>query len=232
MSRGRAVTFDAAGTLIAPVEPVGVTYARFGARHGIVAEAAALDRRFRTAYASAPPLAFGPREESERLRCERAWWRSLVAETFADAGRHPAFDACFETLFAHYGEAAAWRVFPDVPATLGTLRARGHRLAVVSNFDGRLPGLLAGLGLAPCFDAVVYSTAVGTAKPGGAIFHRATALLGVPAPASIHVGNDPDTDVAGARAAAMDAVLIARTGSWPEVPSGVRVIATLGELLG
>jgi len=54
----RAVTFDAAGTLIAPREPVGATYARIAAAHGIAADAATTAAAFRRAFAAAPPMAF------------------------------------------------------------------------------------------------------------------------------------------------------------------------------
>src|SRR5207302_528021 len=53
-----AVTLDAAGTLFEVAEPVGVTYARVAARHGIGVTATELDRAFRAALAGAPPLAF------------------------------------------------------------------------------------------------------------------------------------------------------------------------------
>ncbi|HJW69600.1 MAG TPA: haloacid dehalogenase, partial [Candidatus Binatia bacterium] len=54
----RAVTLDAAGTLITVAEPVGDTYARVAARHGLHVSPADAGARFRRAMASRPPLAF------------------------------------------------------------------------------------------------------------------------------------------------------------------------------
>src|SRR5262249_27633268 len=180
------------------------------ARHGIHAQADAVERRFRNAMASAPPLAF-PTAEPERLRqSERRWWRDLVGRALDATGRGAALDAAFDALFAHYAGAGAWRVFPEVDRVLATLRARGVRLAVVSNFDGRLPDLLDRLGVGTRFDAVVHSTLAGSAKPDPAIFRTALGRLGVDQSQGLHVGDDVAADVAGARRAGLPPVPVDR----------------------
>ncbi len=224
-----AVTLDAAGTLFEPVEPVGVTYARVARRHRIVISSDEAERRFRAAMESAPPLAFPdapPRELADR---ERAWWSAVVQQTLG-AGSAPGFSACFAELYAHYARARAWRVFPEVVDALRALRARGLRLAVVSNFDHRLEALLAGLGLAPFLDGVVLSARAGVAKPAPAIFRMALAGLGVPPVAALHCGDGVAADVEGARAAGLRAALLDRTGRRPPVPPDTIVVTTLGEL--
>jgi putative hydrolase of the HAD superfamily len=212
----RAVTFDAAGTLVALREPVGETYARVAGRFGIAAAPAPVDDAFRRAFAAAPPLAFPGSAPAARAALERGWWRDVVRAALGADDRDPRFAACFDALFAHYASAAAWRVFPDVPPALAALRRRGLRVGVVSNFDGRLPALLQALDLAPLLDAVVWSTAAGAAKPAAAIFEAAGRALGVPVAALCHVGDDPIADVAGARDAGASAILIDRAGSTPE----------------
>src|SRR5207253_4735702 len=135
-----AVTLDAAGTLFEVAEPVGATYARIAARHGIGLAPAEVTRRFRAALAAAPPLAF-PGASPVRLGDhERAWWYAVVRRAFGAGATSPQFDACFTELFDVFAQAAAWRVFPDAPGALRALRARGLRVGVVSNFDGRLLG--------------------------------------------------------------------------------------------
>jgi putative hydrolase of the HAD superfamily len=211
----RAVTFDAAGTLVTPAAPVGRTYAAFAARSGIAAAPAAVEAAFRRALAAAPPLAFPGVDPATVPARERAWWRDVVRAALG-APPGPALDACFDALYAHYAGAAAWRVFPDVAPTLARLRAAGLGLGVVSNFDARLDGLLAGLGLAPAFDAVVRSSAVGAAKPEPAVFAAAARALGVPLAALLHVGDDARADAAGARAAGAQALLLDRRGIVPD----------------
>lgn len=51
----RVVFLDAAGTLFGLQEPVGETYARFAALHGIEVNAAALEVSFRAAWKDLPP---------------------------------------------------------------------------------------------------------------------------------------------------------------------------------
>lgn len=226
-----AVTLDAAGTLFEPAEPVGATYARVARRHGIVVAADAVEGAFRNAFAAAPPLAFPWAHAPELAGHERAWWRDVVRGALG-AAETPAFEACFAELYEHFARAPAWRVFPDVVDALEALRARGLRVAVVSNFDRRLEGLVAGLGLAPLVDAVVASSRAGAAKPSPAIFHAALARLAVPAAAALHAGDGVVEDVAGARGAGLRAALVDRASRRPVVPAGTIVVTTLRELSG
>lgn len=50
-----ALFFDAAGTLIRPAQPVGLTYAHFAALHGIQVEPEVFMRAFRAAWKANPP---------------------------------------------------------------------------------------------------------------------------------------------------------------------------------
>lgn len=224
----RAVTFDAAGTLFAPREPVGVTYARAAARFGIGADAAAVDARFRAALRAAPPLAFPDADPAALLQLERDWWRAVVRAALGAGATGPGFESCFEALFDHYAGADAWQVFPDVEDALRTLRERGLRLGVVSNFDGRLPGVLDALGLAPRFDAVVWSSALGAAKPSRRAFEAVAHRLGVALPVLCHVGDDREIDVAGARDAGARALHLDRTATTRD---GLASLSELGERL-
>lgn len=234
MSSGRrhfaAVILDAAGTLIEVAEPVGSTYARVAARHRIVLEAGEVEQRFRRALETAPPLAFPGADAGTLPALEKGWWRAVAGNAFGAARKHAAFEACFDELFAYYASANAWRVFPDAEPALGALRSRGLRLAVVSNFDRRLVGLLGELGLAAFFDRILPSAAAGAAKPDAAIFHRAIAALGVVPPAALHVGDRLREDVEGAAAAGLVAVLLDRAGQRPSLPPGVRALASLADL--
>lgn len=223
----RAVTLDAGGTLIAPAEPVGATYARLAGAHGVPADAAALEDGFRAAFAAAPPLAF-PGCATNALRdAERAWWRALVAQAFGAGASAPGFAAAFDALFAHYARGDAWSVLPGVRDALAALRARGLRLAVVSNFDARLHAILAALGLDAAVDRVVASTEVGAAKPAAAIFHAACDALAADPADVLHVGDTLREDVQGARAAGLRAALV---GAPAPVPDGVVRLADLSAL--
>ncbi len=81
---------------------------------------------------------------------------------------------------------------------------------MVSNWDVSLGEVLARLELAPMLDGIVTSAAVGARKPAPAIFARALELAGARPDATIHVGDSLEEDIAGARAAGIEPILIRR----------------------
>lgn len=217
---GDAVLFDAAGTLIEPIEPVGQTYAAVAGQFGSVLDPAILARAFGDVFRSMPAMAFNVSSMEALRRLERDWWRTLVTGVLDRAGTAvDEFDAFFDRLYAHYARCDAWRIYPDVPLVLQELSARGCKLAVVSNFDSRLPDILDALGLADRFDAILYSTRAGSAKPDGAIFRQALDILGVTAERSVHVGDSLDADYRGAIAAGITGLLIKRDETKLAVPA-------------
>ncbi len=228
MTALRAVSFDAAGTLVHLARPVGDIYARLAARHGVHADPAEIERRFRRAFAAAPPLAF-PGAEAAAVRAhEKAWWRALVTEVFGDTPFR-GFDAYFEALFAFFASAAAWRCDPDAVPLLRQLRARGLAILVVSNSDARLHAVLDALGLRPAIDRITISSEVGAAKPDPRIFATALAAAGLEPAEVVHVGDTPHEDHAGARAAGLDAVLVGGAEVAARAPGAV-VVGRLGDV--
>lgn len=219
----RAVLFDAAGTLIRPREPVGVTYAHFFAAEGAPLPPGRLSDAFSRALRSMPPMAFPGAGASEAERHERQWWREVVRRTLRTAdgtARLRDFDACFDALFAYYATPLAWVAAPGAHEALATLAARGLRIGVVSNFDQRLRPLLAALGLARWIDCIVLPADVGVIKPDPRIFHAALRALGVAADEAIHVGDAPAQDHSGAEAAgirAVDARTLATLAALPDL---------------
>lgn len=107
--------------------------------------------------------------------------------------------------------AIAFEPYPDAAPALAAIRAAGLRIVCVSNWDYDLGTVLQRVGLAPAFDAVVTSAAVGARKPDPAIFAAALAAAGCAAADAFHVG-DSDEDVEGARAAGIDVLRIDREG--------------------
>src|SRR5439155_6795742 len=102
-------------------------------------------------------------------------------------------------------EHAAWdparQTAANTPALLEALRARGLKLALVSNaFD---PGWLLHrdleqMGLADRLDFAVFSSEVGKRKPHPAIFERALEALGVQPGSALFVGDRLYEDIRGA----------------------------------
>ena len=222
----KAVLLDALGTLVRLEPPAGplreALRERFGAE---VSEAQA-------AHAIAQEIGFyrthldlGRDERSLaalRLRCTE-----VLREALPPSPELQGID----TLELQEALLAALRFTPfeDVVPTLESLRRAGVSLVVVSNWDVSLHGVLASLGLAGLLDGVLTSAEVGERKPAPGIFRRGLELAGAaPADAS-HVGDSLAEDVAGARNAGIEPILLARTGEHG--PPKVRVIRTLRELL-
>jgi len=226
----RAVLFDAAGTLLLPREPVGETYARFARRYlagagpaaaaaptaspAAAPSAARLGEAFARVFESAPANAHPEAPPGRRAALEQAWWQARLRETFRAADQElrfeesPHFGPCAEALWLHYASPRAWRVAAGAERALAALRGRGLALAIVSNFDQRLHGLLRGLNLRRYFDAVVLPANAGAAKPSPVIFAHCLAQLGVLPRQALLVGDHPVRDLQAARAAGLHALHI------------------------
>ena len=216
----RAVLFDAVGTVIQLREPVGETYARFARAHGVAAPPAALQAAFPRALRAMPPMVFPGLTAAEVREAERRWWRRVVWSVFNAAGaiaRFADFEPCFGEIFAHFAGVGAWRCADGAGELLRTLRARGLRTGIVSNFDHRLPALLGALGLAPLLDAVVLPGDAGAAKPDPGIFALALERLAMRAAEAVYVGDDADDDIAGARRAGLRAIDVNAVGGLERI---------------
>jgi HAD superfamily hydrolase (TIGR01662 family) len=97
---------------------------------------------------------------------------------------------------------------PSTPAALERLREAGYRMAVISNADGRVEGLIEGAGIRDFFEFVLDSGVEGVEKPDPEIFLRACRRMGVDPVESLYVGDLYPVDVLGANAAGMKAVLL------------------------
>jgi putative hydrolase of the HAD superfamily len=218
----RAVLLDALGTLLELPDPRPALVAGLAARGAAVSQAEA-------GAALAAEIAFYRAHHDEagdaaalaelRARCTEVLRAALPAR----ARRAPDLQG------ALLG-ALRFRPFAEVPAALRALRAGGARLVVLSNWDVSLHEALAATGLAPLVDGAVSSAEAGAAKPDPRAFAAALAVAGVAAGDAVHAGDSVEHDVAGARAAGVRAVLVARDGA-PAVP-GVPAVASLAELPG
>jgi putative hydrolase of the HAD superfamily len=218
----KAVLFDAVGTLIRPWPSVGSVYAGAAAAHGLRCRARALDAAFHPAYRELFPERFCGRSALQTSEArERRWWQRVLARSFERAGYGPPGPAVVAAGFEAFGRGAAWRPTPGAPQTLAALRRAGLKIALVSNFDGRLHRVVAELGLRPLFDAVVVSSEAGWAKPSARIYAAALAALGVAPGAALMVGDRQREDVAGAAAAGIAALLYDPQGAAPG-PGAIR----------
>jgi putative hydrolase of the HAD superfamily len=220
----RAVLLDALGTLLELQPPAPRLRAALREHAGLEVDDAVAERA---------------------IRAEIRYYRAHLHEGGTPAGLADLRARCAEVVRAELGApdvpaeallaallaALEFRAFPDAAPALAALRERGVRLVVVSNWDISLHERLAETGLAPLVDGAVASAEIGAAKPDPAIFRHALALAGGVEPGqALHVGDTPEADAEGARAAGLTPIFIARHGE--RAPDGVRAIATLAELPG
>lgn len=128
---------------------------------------------------------------------------------------------------------AATRLFDDALPTIGRLRAAGLRLGIVTNgFKTTQRRKLRHHCLEEQVDFVLVSEEVGVFKPDPAIFELALARVGVTPPQALFVGDTPTSDIDGARAASLHAVLMDPRDTWAEVAADeVPKIRQLKDLL-
>jgi len=146
--------------------------------------------------------------------------RALADDAEATFVPRPTTESILEVFLAHYRQHIAdlGGPYPGVVAALETLKARGARLAVVTNKLTMLTEpLLAALGLDVYFDAVVCGDTTAAPKPAADPALHACASLTLPPAATLFVG-DSEADVRCARAAGCPVVVV-RDGYNHGVPA-------------
>ena len=206
----RAVLFDWGGTIVrddslvigAPTAAVAA-FAR--KRLELAVEDDAMERAFHAVLPDYRPGVTETAPHLSRLLGAAFTWLGLAV----GAGD---VEACARLFFRESTHGLA--VYDDARALLASLRYRGYRMGVVTNaifpaslFDPKVNEL----GLAGYFDAFVSSADVGLAKPNPSPYLKALSELGLDPQEALFVGDTAATDIAGARAAGMRAILIERT---------------------
>ena len=202
----RVVTFDAAGTLIRLVRPPGVIYAEVAQLFGFSLDPDRVQEAFRSTWGTfAPPTeCAGPVPDDDR-----EWWRGLVVRTMELAGyRIEPFDDYFKTVYQFFARPGVWELWPDVPLVMTELTRLKIRIGVISNFDRRLYEIFAHLGIRETFEHMIISSEIGVRKPAARIFKEAAQRFDVNVSEILHVGDELESDFAGARAAGLDALLV------------------------
>ncbi|XP_017385819.1 haloacid dehalogenase-like hydrolase domain-containing protein 3 [Cebus imitator] len=204
----RLLTWDVKDTLLRLRHPVGEEYAAKGRAHGLEVEPSVLEQGFRQAY-KAHSRSFPNYGLSHGLT-SRQWWLDVVLQTFHLAGVRDAQAVApiAEQLYEDFSSPCTWQVLDGAEDTLRGCRTRGLRLAVVSNFDRRLEGILAGLGLREYFDFVLTSEDAGWSKPDPRIFQEALRLAHMEPAVTAHVGDNYLCDYQGPRAAGLHSFLV------------------------
>lgn len=190
---GHGVVFDATGTLIETTESVGESYRRIALRFDVDLPAWRLEDGFRRVLRHAPVRGTDGETPEARRQGEVAWWFEIIRQTFQATDstvRFADFPAFATALFDAYREGSAWRVRDGMRDVLEAVRAAEIPIAVISNFDHRLPDVLEALGIEHYFRSIILPSATGSAKPERGPFEAAAEALSCPLAELIYVGDD------------------------------------------
>ena len=206
----RAVFFDLYNT-IARFDPpreeiqsraaaqLGLTVTPEGVSHGYHAA----DAFFAKTTSSRPIRVMSPAEQ-ERFFSR---YQQLVLE---GAGHNVDLETARRIWERVRSQPYGMKLFDDVIPAFDELRAGGRIVGVISNYARKGTAIADDLGFAGHVDFVVTSLEAGAQKPDPAIFEMALDRAGVEAAQSVHVGDQLESDVRGALAAAIRPVLIDR----------------------
>jgi 2-haloacid dehalogenase len=212
----RWATFDCYGTLIDWNGGIGRQLERlFGAE-------------------SAPRLLHGYHElerEYERERPE-ASYRKVLTVALVRLAEREGLPLPADEQDALARSLPEWEPFPEVPGALEDARARGWKLAILSNTDrDYIDASLERIGVP--FELAIVASEVGSYKPGLKHWDAFEAQTGVRRDAHVHVGASLYHDIAPATKLGLRTVWINRLGEEadPEPDVELHTLTGLGESL-
>jgi HAD superfamily hydrolase (TIGR01549 family) len=228
------VTFDLYDTLIELNPPRWERLAEAARTLGIAADPLVLREADRIAEdyftvenGRLPVRERGAQErEAFRLELMRRWLEAagLPHDPETTRGMRLAYVSEFEEVpdYHHY------RLFDDVLPALRMVRRAGIKTAVISNADDDVTVVCVHFDFAPLMDLIVTSALVGYEKPDPRTYYAALEPLQVDPERALHIGDQPNSDVIGARGIGMGAVLLDRYGrhNGTDIPT----VNTLTEL--
>jgi len=138
--------------------------------------------------------------------------------------------ACALEMTRAWERADHFELFVDALPVLDDLRGRGLKLGLLSNTGRDLDEFVAHHGIE--VDAILTSRVHGKTKPHETIFRAMLERLDVAPGAAAMVGDDPEDDVAGARAVGMEAWLVDRDDRFPQHPQRLTDLRALPAALG
>jgi putative hydrolase of the HAD superfamily len=143
------------------------------------------------------------------------WWKTL----FKELGLKRMDSKWIHDLTLEYWKvyAANSPPFQDAEPTVRRLKREGYRLGMVSDSDGT-PGMkgkrIRQVRFHDLFEAVVVAGEdTPRIKPGHESFSLIARNLGVEPKSSVYVGDNPRTDIEGAKAVGMASVIVHRRGN-------------------
>ena len=221
----RAVLFDVDFTIARPGPELGPEgYRRLGARFGLELDP--------SRYGEAREKAVEGIRRHPELEHDEEIWVAFTERIIRGMGgdADSAYECAIEMTRA-WEHAEHFELFDDALPVLDELRGRGLKLGLVSNTGRNLDEFVAHHRLE--VDAALGSGAFGRTKPHPTIFRAVLERLEVEPSGAAMVGDSPEDDVAGARAAGIErAFLLDREDRYPELDDRLPDLFALPAALG
>jgi HAD superfamily hydrolase (TIGR01549 family) len=220
-----AVLFDVDFTIARPGPELGPEgYERLGRRFGLELDPAR--------YSVAREKAIEGIRRHPELEHDEEIWIAFTERIIRNMGGDS--DSAYECAVAMtkaWEHAEHFELYEDALPVLEELRGHGLKLGLVSNTGRDLQAFVAHHGLD--VDAAVGSRSFGRTKPHPTIFRAVLEQLQVEPAAAAMVGDSPDDDVEGARAAGIAAAfLLDRDDRYPEIEARLPDLYALPAALG
>ena len=221
----KAVLFDVDFTIARPGPELGPEgYQRLGARFGLELDP--------SRYGEAREKAIEGIRRHPELEHDEEIWIAFTERIIRNMGgdADSAYD-CAVAMTRAWEHAEHFELYEDAPPVLAELRAHGLKLGLVSNTGRDLDEFVAHHHLD--VDAVLGSGAFGRTKPHPTIFQAVLERLEVEPGEAAMVGDSPEDDIEGARAAGLGAAfLLDRDDRYPEIPNRLPDLYALPAALG
>lgn len=227
----RGVFFDVGDTLLAPHPSFLELFALVLGEYGHTVTTDAVEESLQAVGRSVSEVIGKSTDQrwSTSREKSRAFWSRLYGAMLEHLGVPDPEGALFEALYGRFTSYESYRLFPDVLPALEACRGAGLTLAVVSNFEEWLEGMLVEFRVAPFFTCLVISGKEGVEKPDPAIFRLALERTGLDPAEVAFIGDHPELDVAAANELGMTGVLVDRWDRYGDF-AGPRVRDLLGLL--
>ena len=221
----RAVLFDVDFTIARPGPELGPEgYQRLGERFGLELDPS----RYKQARERAVE---GIRRHPELEHDEEIWVAFTERIIRGMGGEADSAYECAVAMTEAWEHAEHFELYEDALPVLEELRVQGLKLGLVSNTGRNLDEFVAHHRLD--VDAAIGSGKFGRTKPHPTIFRAVLERLAVEPADAAMVGDSPEDDVEGARAAGIEAAfLLDREDRYPEIPDRLPDLYALPAALG
>ena len=225
----RAVFFDLYDTLVGFDPPREVVQARAMEPFGFVVDKIGIDAGYAMAdalmaeqTAQAPLSDLSPEAQSSFFQ---RYEQLILRGAGHEVDLHKAGEVWKAVRRQEYGFA----LYEDVIPALNSLQAGGYVVGVITNMSQLGQDVAERMGFRDSVDFTLSSMDVGASKPDPQMFRAALEQAGVEAAAAVHVGDQIETDIEGARRAGINPILIDRHSAATDYDTCPR-ITTLDEL--